>query len=134
MDVNVRKINAAEKREKERFLELLSEDRRRLLMRWPFIGSVMMRMELIPVRDDRLETACTDGNTIFADTRFLKSLSRDERLFVLAHEVWHSVLLHFCRRQGRDRELFNIAADLEIHFVLEEEKMNQGSAFPQFLF
>ena len=126
----VRKINAAEKREKERFLELLSEDRRRLLMRWPFIGSVMMRMELIPVRDDRLETACTDGNTIFADTRFLKSLSRDERLFVLAHEVWHSVLLHFCRKQDRDRVLFNVAADLEIHFVLEEEKMKAPWVLP----
>jgi predicted metal-dependent peptidase len=126
----VRKINPAEMREKERCLELLSEDRRKLLMRWPFIGSVMMRMELVPVRDDRLETACTDGNTIFVDTLFYKTLSKDERLFVLAHEVWHSVLLHFIRKQGRDRDLFNMAADLEIHFVLKEEKMKAPWVLP----
>lgn len=119
-----------EEMRKQACLELFTQDRQKLLQRWPFIGGVIMRMELIPVRDDRLETACTDGDNIFVDIDFYAKLTKEERQFVLAHEVWHSVLLHFARRQGRDRELFNIAADLEIHFALEGEKMREPFVLP----
>lgn len=89
-----------------------------------------MRMELVPVRDDRLATACTDGDRIFIDVNFYASLAKPERLFVLAHEVWHSVLMHFSRKQNRNSEKFNIAADLEIHFALADEKMQEPWVLP----
>lgn len=130
MNIKVRKINENERKRKELCLEQLTSDRQKLLMRWPFVGGVIMRMDLIAVRDDRLETACTDGNNIFVDINFYDSLKKDERLFVLAHEVWHSVMLHFARKQDRNRELFNIAADLEIHFALADEKMNEPWVLP----
>ena len=128
--ITIRKPNASEESRKQVCLEQLAQDRQQLLLRWPFIGGVIMRMELIPVRDDRLPTACTDGDNIFVDINFYAKLTKDERLFVLAHEVWHSVLLHFARCQKRDRELFNIATDLEIHFALEEEKMKEPFVLP----
>ena len=129
-NIAVRNPNEAEEARKRVCLEQLAQDRQRLLLRWPFIGGVIMRMELVPVRDDRLTTACTDGDSVFVDIDFYSRLTQDERLFVLAHEVWHSVLLHFARRQKRDRERFNVAADLEIHFTLEGEKMREPFVLP----
>ena len=126
----IRDTNASEEARKKVCLEQLALDRQKLLIRWPFIGGVIMRMELIPVRDDRLTTACTDGDNIFVDINFYAKLSKEERVFVLAHEVWHSVLLHFARLQDRDRDLFNIATDLEIHFALEGEKMREPFVLP----
>ncbi len=128
--ITIRDTNNAEEARKQVCQEQLAQDRQQLLMKWPFVGGIIMRMELIPVRDDRLDTACTDGDNIFVDINFYSKLTKDERLFVLAHEVWHSILLHFARLQDRERKLFNIAADLEIHFTLEDEKMHEPFVLP----
>ena len=65
--ITVRNPSAEEEQRKKICLEQLAQDRQKLLMRWPFVGGIIMRMELVAVRDDRLETACTDGNNIFVD-------------------------------------------------------------------
>ena len=39
--------------------------------------------------------AATDGERIFMDIAFCTTLSNDERLFVMAHEVWHCVRSSF---------------------------------------
>ncbi len=106
---------------KEKAVELLSQDRSRLLMKMPFVGSLLMRLELVPVRDKRLLTAATDGDHVFVDIGFYSSLTLEERLFVLAHETWHCALVHFVRRQGREKRRFDVAADLEVQFLMEEE-------------
>ena len=110
--------------------ELLAQDRQKLLMKLPFTGSLVMRLDLVPVSDDRLDTAATDGDRIFVDVDFYSKLGAAERLFVLAHEVWHCALLHFLRRQDRDRTLFNVAADLEIHFLLTDEGFEAPFVLP----
>lgn len=115
---------------KAKAAELLSQDRSRLLFKMPFIGSLLLRLEPVPVKDPRLPTAATDGDHVFVDIDFYSSLSPEERLFVLAHETWHCALIHFVRRQGRDRELFNIAADLEIHFLLTAEGLKAPFVLP----
>ena len=115
---------------KARTLELLSQDRGRLLLKMPFIGSLLMRLDLVPVRDERLPTAATDGDRVFVDIGFYSKLSAEERLFVLAHETWHCALIHFVRRQGRNPVRFNIAADLEIQFLLADEGLKAPFALP----
>ena len=115
---------------KRKTTEQLAIDRHKLLMKMPFIGSLLMRLELVPVRDDRLETAATNGDSIFVDIAFYAKLSPEERLFVLAHEAWHCALLHFARRQNRDRDIFNCAADLEIHFILTREGLKAPFVLP----
>ena len=100
----------------------LEADRVRLLIDQPFVGAFLIRQNLIPVVDSRCETAATDGQNIFVNPVFYLGLSPAERRFLLAHEVWHSVYLHFLRRNGRDRELFNIATDMEINFMLKHER------------
>ena len=110
--------------------EQLAIDRHKLLMKMPFIGSLLMRLELVPVRDDRLQTAATNGDSVFVDIDFYAGLTAEERLFVLAHVAWHCALLHFARRQDRAPDIFNCAADLEIHFILTREGLKAPFVLP----
>lgn len=115
---------------KRKAAERLSIDRHSLLMQMPFIGSLLMRLDLVPVRDDRLDSAATNGDSIFFDIDFYGKLTPEERLFVLAHEAWHCALLHFARCQDRDPLIFNCAADLEIHFLLTREGLKAPFVLP----
>ena len=99
----------------------LSCDRHKLLTTFPFIGNLVLRMDLIPVRDFRCRTACTDGTKIYFDMDFYLSLKDHERVFILAHEVSHCMLLHLSRRQTRDPDLFNIATDMEVNYMLHSQ-------------
>ena len=118
---------------KHKAREVLSSVRHRILVKYPFIGSVAMSMDMIPVRDIRVNTACTDGNDMYFNIAFLSSLNDDERQFVLAHEVWHAVLLHLVRRHSRDAQLFNIATDMEVNYMLTNDgfKMPSGCLLPE---
>lgn len=119
-----KKITEAELKElKANACGILSECRRVILTRFPFSGSVMTTMDLVPIRDLRCSTACTDGKSIYFDIEFLSKLNDAERMFVLSHELWHSVLMHFLRTESRDRQLFNVATDLEVNQLLREEGM-----------
>ena len=106
---------------KRKALANLSVCRRNLILLYPFIGSIAFRMEMVPVRDKRLATAATDGDKVFFDIAFMSTLSDDELKFVLAHEVWHAVLMHLERLGGRDMQLFNIATDMEVNYLLKND-------------
>ena len=106
---------------KKKASDILSICRRDILAKYPFIGSIALRMDMVPVRDLRVRTACTDGNSVYFDIAFLSSLSRDEQTFVLAHEIWHAVMMHLVRRQNRDPQLFNIATDKEVNAMLKND-------------
>ncbi len=122
--------NQLEQARKQKILAQAEADRGQLLLFQPFIGSLIMRMDIIPVCDFRLNTAATDGSNIFIDSKFYAGLDPDERLFLLAHEVWHCVFLHFARRMDRKKERWNIAADLEIQFAMEQEHMKNPCPLP----
>lgn len=118
---------------KKKAREVLSSVRHRILIKYPFIGSVAMSMDMVPVRDVRVRTACTDGDTIYFDVAFLAELNENERSFVLAHEIWHAVLLHLVRRHSRDPQLFNYATDMEVNYMLTNDgfKMPKGCLLPE---
>ena len=82
-----------------------------------------MNLELIPVVDYRCPTASTDGKRIFFNPHFLNDLSTDERLTILAHEIWHCGLSHFSREKGRIEEhnMWNHAIDHEVNTLLKED-------------
>lgn len=98
----------------------LERKRGQLLFREPFITKTTMRLGLVPVVDLRMPTAATDGKTIFVNPYFWTLLSNAEQLFLLAHEIWHVLLLHFYRLGSKDRHLWNLATDHEINSMLNE--------------
>lgn len=102
---------------------ILADCRTHLLQTHPFIGTIAMGMNIIPVRDQRMPTACTDGINVFFDIEFLSKLTDAEKTFVLAHEFWHNVLMHFTRQQNRIASIFNVATDLEVNQLLIKEGM-----------
>lgn len=119
-----KQLTEAELKElKTKMRALLAVNRQKLLLKYPFIGGVLMRMDLIPVRDLRVRTACTDGTNVYCDIAFWSELTEEEQEFVLAHETWHCVLMHFARLQNREPELFNIATDMEVNHLLECDNM-----------
>ena len=103
---------------KSNALNILLETRRKLLNNYPFLGSIAMSMDVVPVRDKALITAATDGSSIYFDIDFLSKLSDNEQMFVFAHEIWHAALCHMIRKESRDSMTFNIAADLEVNQLL----------------
>lgn len=119
-------LSEADLAAKREALQVWEADRARLMLRQPFLALLALRLELVPVVDARLPTAATDGERIFVNARYLLALPADERLFVLAHEVWHCAALHFARRGERERELWNLAVDHEVNALLE----SQGLAVP----
>jgi predicted metal-dependent peptidase len=121
MQDNFRKPNAEETELKRIALTEAESARAQLLVKQPFIGMLAMRMELVTVVDSRLPTASTDGSKIYFSAPFLMSLENEKRIFLMAHELWHCVFLHFQRKGNRDHDRFNYAADLEVNFMLKEQ-------------
>ena len=113
---------------KKDFNKTLQDDCCKLLVKQPFIGHVLLSLELKV--DNSIETAATDGFNIMINESFYMGLKSGERLFVLAHETWHVILLHFTRQGNRDRRVFNVAADLEIHFALKRDCFEEPFVLP----
>ena len=107
-----------EETNKEDVRNLMVEARRRLVERHPFIGSLALRLELVPTNDGRMDSATTDGTHIFADINYFTALSEDEQMAIIAHEVWHCAMKHFLRRGDRELNRFNYACDIETDLIL----------------
>lgn len=112
---------------KAKVLKGLEVARWRLLDQSPFTGEMVLRFQMVPTYDVGNSTAATDGTKIYFDCDFYSKLTPEERVFVLAHEVWHNIFLHFSRKHGRDDYLWNVATDCEINHMLQ----NEGLAVPK---
>ena len=123
-------LNAAERSVIAYIAGQLEMDRHFLQQKFPFIGNVLMRLPTEVTENGFPDTAATDGHTIFCNPLFLAGLDEDERQFVLAHEVMHCVMLHRLREKGRDHQLWNVATDLEIHFILTDSGMKAPFVLP----
>ena len=68
----IRQPNAAEEAMKQEAFTTMRSARTEMLMRFPFLGELAMQLEIIPVLDERLPVACTDGAAVYvnASTRF----------------------------------------------------------------
>ena len=117
---------------KEKVRKGLEQARWGLLNKFPFTGEMLLRFSIVPTYDCRLETAATDGNKIYFDCEFYSQLTSGQREFVLAHEVWHNIFLHFTRQCGRDTQLWNVATDMEINHMLQNEGLEvlKDGCFP----
>jgi predicted metal-dependent peptidase len=72
--------------------------------------------------------AATDGQDIFINPEFVRSLPTPALDGLLLHEVLHAALLHVVRRQTREHQLWNIAADIVVNGMVAQE---EGMTLPK---
>jgi predicted metal-dependent peptidase len=110
--------------EKNKVIEKLVTARVGLLLRHPFFGNLATRLKLVDA-SDWCATLATDGRHFYYNNEFVDKLKPKEAEFGFAHEVLHNVFDHMGRRDGRDPQLSNIAADYATNQILVDERIGQ---------
>lgn len=93
--------------------------KRRLLVKYPFFGSVVANSNFIA--EPAVETAGTDGKTIYYNPNFIESITDDQQTFIFAHEICHIAFDHIFRSEGKDKDLWNIATDSVVNAFLKQD-------------
>ena len=123
-------LDSTVKMTKDQARHLLDKARHAVVMGFPFIGEISLRMGLIPTHDSKNPTSTSDGSKIYIDLDFLSKLRKEELSYVIGHEVWHNVLLHPARKQTRDPKLFDLACDMEVNWLLKQNNKEQVFRIP----
>lgn len=110
--------------EKNKVMEKLITARVGLLLRHPFFGNMATRMKLIDA-SDWCATLATDGRNFYYNVGFVDKLTPKQVEFGFAHEVLHNVFDHMGRRNGREPQLSNIAADYAVNQILKDERIGE---------
>jgi len=110
--------------EKNKVIDKLITARVGLLLRHPFFGNMATRLQLIDA-SDWCGTLATDGRKFYYNVGFVDKLTPRQAEFGFAHEVLHNVFDHMGRRNGRDPQLSNIAADFAVNQILKDERIGE---------
>ena len=110
--------------EKNKIVEKLITARIGLLLRHPFFGNLATRLKLVDATD-WCGTLATDGRHFYYNNDFVYKLTPKQAEFGFAHEVLHNVFDHMGRRNGRDPQLSNIAADYAANQILKDERIGE---------
>lgn len=89
-----------------------------LLLDQPFFGALAYQLKQI--EDSTAKTAYTNGAVIAWDPAFVATLTNEQLVAVMAHEVMHCACGHPWRRDARDPQGWNVAADYAINGILKE--------------
>ena len=116
------------KDEQAKAIDTLITARVRLLIRHPFFGNMATRLRLVDA-SNWCGTLATDGRTFYYNVGFVNKLSAQEAEFGFAHEVLHNVFDHMGRRNERDPQLSNIAADYAVNQILVDERIGTVPKF-----
>lgn len=116
--------------EKAKIMDKLITARVGLLLRHPFFGNLATRLKLVDA-SDWCSTLATDGRNFYFNYGFVNKLTPKEAEFGFAHEVLHNVFDHMGRRDGRDPQLSNIAADFATNQILKDERIGTVPTFIQ---
>jgi len=104
----------------EQLPAIITKARARLLVRAPFIGSIALGLAWVNAPD--IGTMATDGRSVWFNPEWCEGHGVEKTMGVIAHEVLHVVNRHHLRRGERDAKLWNVAADLLINRLLEDDK------------
>jgi len=123
------KKNAIVKREftsaeKNKIVEKLITARIGLLLRHPFFGNLATRLKLVDATE-WCGTLATDGRHFYYNNDFVNKLTPKQAEFGFAHEVLHNVFDHMGRRDFRDPQLSNIAADYAVNQICKDERIGE---------
>jgi predicted metal-dependent peptidase len=114
--------------EKNKVIEKLTTARVGLLLKHPFFGNLATRLKLID-GSEWCSTLATDGRHFYYNNAFVDALTPKQAEFGFAHEVLHNVFDHMGRRNERDPQLSNIAADFAANQILKDEHIGEVPDF-----
>ncbi len=97
----------------------LESIKRKLLVKYPFFGSVVVNSNFIA--EPTIQTAGTDGKNIYYNPNFIESINDEEQTFIFAHEICHIAFNHIFRSEGKDKDLWNIATDAVVNAFLRQD-------------
>ena len=106
--------------------DVIYDVKRKMLVKYPRFGSEIA-VANIEFKDNLpYHTAATDGKNVYVDPNYFESLSENDRLFTIAHEIMHIKFMHMYRladKDGkkRDLKLWNKATDAIINANLERD-------------
>ncbi len=104
---------------------IISASLLRLRMKSPFFATLALFTHFRATKS--ISTAATDGENIFINPDFVRSLPKLQVDGLLLHEVLHAALLHVFRRGAREPLRWNIAADIVVNGMIAQE---QGFELP----
>ena len=93
--------------------------KRRLLVKYPFFGSVVANSNFIA--EPAVGTTGTDGKNIYYNPDFIGSITDDQQTFSFAHEICHIAFDHIFRSEGKDKDLWNTATDAVVNAFLKQD-------------
>lgn len=96
----------------------LAKARTALVLDHPFFGTLALGLPMRP--DWGAPTAYTDGRMMGYNPAFVDSLPQPHALFLIAHELMHCVLGHQLRRDNREPQRWNAAADYAVNKILSD--------------
>jgi predicted metal-dependent peptidase len=99
-------------------MDRLKKARAKMLVKHPFFATLMMSMPMIETQ--MIPTAATDMKQLFINPDFVESVDDDVLMFVIAHEIMHTALVHGMRLSGRDPLRWNVATDYAINLILKD--------------
>ena len=105
--------------------------KRRLLVKYPFFGSLAAKLEFAESRD--IKKTETDGEKLYYNPDYLESLTDDEQVFCLAHEICHVAFNHILRSEGKNQVIWQLATDAVINQLLKKdglEIIKGGADYP----
>ena len=92
-----------------------------LILGQPFFGALALRLAL--VEDATCATAWVDGESMGYNPQFIEGLTPDELQGLVCHEVLHVANGHPWRRDHRDADTWNRAADYSINPIVIDAGM-----------
>jgi predicted metal-dependent peptidase len=98
--------------------ELITKAVTAIVLDDPFYGYLLLRQEI--EQSDEIEVAATNGKRIIYNPEKIRKMTPAEIKGLLKHEVMHIAHMHHLRRQNRDPNKWNQAADLVINAILIE--------------
>lgn len=93
--------------------------RTQLLLKHPFFGTLALKLKV--VEDPKIDTMATDGLHLYYNDAWVNSLSEEHLRGVICHEILHCALKHPLRREERNPQQWNAAADYAINILLRDE-------------
>ena len=97
-------------------LKRIQRARTAMLIDMPFFGVLALQLKVI--ESTLNSTAWTDGRQMGFNPAFVATLTQDQLIGLIAHEVMHPACGHNWREDGRDHKRWNAACDYAINPII----------------